>query len=433
MAVTPAEISVFEFEGRTITNVRIHEVGTFELPDHLLRSAPLLRRSRDVVRISTGETPGTWDLEALGATVTAELLSRNVRLEIYPKFGFRGLATLLAWSSHGVTTLDTSGPVNVSEHETIAEIFAGEFLRSLQPVVSRGWVPRIVFRQFAAPDLTGRLDVVATIQRTYATGALNLVQDAGRLDFGAPANRVLVTALHSLRAIRTGLSERSFRLTRQLLADTEMVPPFRAPREALRIAEEIVRRRSVDPARSYFYAAIQAAIPILRAMGRSIIGSPELDDVPFRVAMPQTVESAVRNLTAHALGTHWIARKEGDRSLYRSADPETFNARLEPDIVVRPIADRQRVDVVIDVKYKEKPTASDHHQMAAYVSAYDAAVGVFATISDNRDERAVVGRSRDPHRIPIIEYAIPAHDVRRGLAEYAEWIRGLVNALRRAA
>ncbi len=89
------------------------------------------------------------------------MLSSGVRLEIYPKFGFDGLAALLAWSSHSVVALDESTPINVEEGVGLVEIFARRFVEQLQPVLANGWIPTI-----AATELRARtFEAGSTVKR----------------------------------------------------------------------------------------------------------------------------------------------------------------------------------------------------------------------------------------------------------------------------
>lgn len=246
--------------------------------------------------------------------------------------------------------------------------------------------------------------------RIYGRAELLLEQDVNELHWGHPANRVVKSTLMCLYGLRRLLPEGLNREIEEYLAASDGVPAYdEGPREALRACEAIISRRSLDPSRDYFYRPCVAARPILQALGRALGGVPQVEDVAFRVEMPSTVESAIRNVTSFHLGAGFTARKEDVERLYARSEPPGWNPVLEPDIVVRPVSSLRTARAVLNVKYKERPTASDHHQLAAYARSYGAARAAFVTIADEAGVAGEVAHAETTDGVAVREYAVSPH------------------------
>lgn len=428
--ITPAEISEFQVDGREYLGVRIGELGKYSVPEWVIQRGPLKPRVLDVVSLQVSTEPGEYLLEARGSMVTSELLSADVRLDIAPKFGFDGLAALLAWSSHSVVALQERAPIDIEPGLGLVEVFADRFLDEMQPVLANGWIPQIVRTSITSPEVRGDVDLLSSYDHIYRSGRLTLDQTVNELSWQHAANRVVRSTLIYLHYLRRSLSRLTHtRVLSQLAASTSITVFESGPKQALRHCEDILRKRPLDASRNYFYPACTAARPILQSLSWGMGGSPEVEDTPFRVNMPDTVEQAIRNVTSHAAGVSFVARKEKTEHLYVESDPDSFDPTLEPDIVIRPISDMRRCLAVFDVKYKEQPSPADHYQLSAYARAYGASACAFITVSDDLGSPGVVANATARDELPTYEYAVPAGTVRRGLSNYAAWVQQLVRGL----
>jgi hypothetical protein len=421
VALKPARLSTRQEDGQEITYVEIEETGAFWIPDTTL-SGVVFRGAQDVVRISFGLDSGQLVLEALGGVVTTEPLSANVRLRILPKVGFRGLVLLLQWATGAASFVGRECvPAQWENDVGVYELFAAQLLRALRPIAQLGWLPRVRRSTVISHEVRGDVDLLKSYEATYSRGALSLVQDVQRLTFAAPANRAIKTALLCLNSSRR-LSEDYLVATREALASIPYDVSADPVTTALESCERLLSTRGIEPARSYFYPAIEWAIPVLEATSRGFDGQHGIRDTPMRVKMPECFEAAVRNFTAHRLAPRFHASKETGIQLYTAASPESFDTPLEPDIVIRPVGRGDVCLAVIDVKYKLAPTSGDHQQLTSYMAALDATLGAFVVISDSATDSGPRGKAETKHGGLVIEYVICAGDIAGSLRAYGAWL-----------
>jgi len=430
--MTPATITELAFGDKSLTNIAITEVGEYSVPARLI-AGPVRPSALEVVRISVGAQAGSLVLEARDNIVTTELLTDDVRLEIAPKVSFDAFHLLLQWSIHPTKAPSSENlPVAFKPGIGVYDLFVRLLLEALEGVVRGGWLPLVVERSILAESVYGAVDMLRSLDHIMTTRQVAFYQTVNAMSFESPANRVLRTALSYVASAARRIDARLLSTGRDMLASMPTVATYPSAKEALGVCEDILDRHTLDGSRTYYYPALQASLPILQAASRSRGGNPEYEDVPLRISMPDTFESAIRRVSAAGLGRTFHVYKATDaasqKKLYRSAIPVGFNPGLEPDIVVQRIGVIDAFATILDVKYKDQPSPSDHHQLAAYMQAYDVRVGGFVTATDDHRKGGPRQTATTAAGAMVTEYAIYTGALGRSLDDYAAWLRSTVLA-----
>jgi hypothetical protein len=416
-----AQVTSFIYQGHSFTNVAIRETGVYRVPSSIL-SKPILATALDVVSIAVDRLEGCFSLEAIGGVVTTELLTEDVRLEIYPKVSFDAMGLLLHWSTQPTDALlNCDLPIGFNRNVGFFDAFVSRFLSSIEDILRHGWYISIDSHELRSESLQGALDAAKTMEHIFTRLEVSFHQRVYTQAYSGIANRVLKTALVCLAKAAKYISEENLVRSREILVDMPNCSALPDSREALIECEQLIGSQGLDGSRYYYYTALNACVPILEAISRMQGGSVEDEHIPIRISMPLTFESAIRNLASVNLGHDFVVAKGRDRRLYASSDPSGFNPTLEPDIVISRLRDPLDVLAVFDVKYKERPTASDHHQLAAYLYGYGANLGGFITLGS--DERSgVVSHAKTSGGENIFEYAISASHLAESVRDFLEWL-----------
>lgn len=405
-------------------DLAIREVGRFSVPRELLRGRTLLPSALEVVSVAMGQGD-TYILESAGGVVTTELLAEGVRLRIQPKVGFDALETLVEWSQHDPTLVP--GPrvlVNARPEGNLYDFLASRLLTAIEGVFRGGWLLRVEPQTLVLEDVRGELDPLATYEYVYGRQELRFVQSVLVPDHEALPNRVLVTALGVVAQAGERLAPDLLDRAREMLGAAPVVTTYRSAGEALEVCEELLGRARLDASRAYYYPALNAAELLLRGVRRAEGAGALIEDVPLRIDMPNVFEGAVRNVAAAALQRQFRVSKESAERLYRPGAPTDFDPQLEPDLVIRPLGTQGGCAAIIDAKYKERPAAGDHYQLAAYAQVYGAPLAGFVSVTEkpwDEGERRLARSRRD---VDVFEYSLYAGDIAGSLGRFGTWLQG---------
>lgn len=175
------------------------------------------------------------------------------------------------------------------------------------------------------------------------------------------------------------------------------------PGDLLAIQRGFASRRFGGP-RDYYRRALMLALIVLGSDGVGFEGSRNVEGDALLINTADIFEKYLRNVISAANSEKgYVVTKGGlgTRSLYTNG---AFD--LEPDIVVSRDAS---VLLILDAKYK-KPSADDHYQMLAYLSAFGIARGVFLAPSFSSNEVEVVEYTT-PDRYVVREVYLPMSDL----------------------
>lgn len=424
----PARVTEHRSGDRTYNKITINEVGTYALPARLLQS-PIFPRALEVARLSL-HAEDHYTIQPLGNTVTSEMLTKDLVLEILPKVSFEGFHLLLQWSNQQQLVLpEQSLPIEFREGIGLYEMFMERFLSSLQEVIRKGWLPDVVQDTLISDAVHGRVDPVRSVELMLSKMEVAFYQSVNRMTFDGDANRVLRTALLCIHQASGRVGAEVVHWARDILTSMPVHQAFADSGSASVACQKILSRRSLDTSRAYYYRALDAALPILQATSRDLRGRLDFEDVPLRISMPTVFESAVRNVTKAALGSTYVVTKgNGERSLYDSSQPSSFNPSLHPDIIIRPLGSLNSYSAVFDVKYKESPTDSDHYQISAYLSSFEVPIAGFVTIVDEEERAGPRREARTREGARIVEFGVFAGDLQRSLREYSTWMTAITRA-----
>jgi hypothetical protein len=424
-----AKITKFSFLGKDFTNIAINETGEYRIPSRLLEK-PVFSSALEVVDVLYDRVEGFIKLQPQNNIVTTELLTEDVRIEVYPKVNFDTFNLLLQWSSHPSEAMPfVNLPIGFERGSGFFDSFVNRFLDSLQDVVRNGWCPRIVSRVRMAESPIGLIDPAKTLEYLLTRLELTFSQQVEEQDYDGEANRVIKTCLVFLTRSGHRLAPSSYFSARDLLSEMPDCKIYESTRDALSICERLLATRNMESSRDYYYAALASSKPILESISRMQGGSVEEEHIPIRIAMPLTFENAIRNVTAAKLARNFVVSKGKDKKLYESAEPNAFNPNLEPDIVITRLGSPLEIVAVFDVKYKGHPSSSDHHQLAAYMFGYGAKLGGFLTLAES-GHSGLVSKAKTTAGEQIVEYSIDTANLLKSTSEYLDWLSRILASSR---
>ncbi len=403
--------------GKLVRWIRISETGRYLVPTDQL---PLVINplALDVVDISLSTVAGYHTIAAKSPpTVTTELLGDGVILQVDAKCGPVSLVRLLLLADEPTVTIpDQQVYYGLEADVTILDVLVDQLLSTLEEVVRLGWAGGDQDRRILSAFPEGEIDFFESLTTSIERGQLLIDQRIVRYTLDISLNKVIATTLSILAASADTLTASTReRLYSQMLT----LPPiteYASAAEAVSVCRLLEERGGIPPNREYYEPVLRFCRLLLERFALTQASHPEIEYPPLRLPMERLFERAVRNIVARALEPMYAVRSwrddvrlGGRPFMYQRAVPSRFNANLQPDIVIRPSTTLQTTAALLDVKYKFEPDSSDHYQLAAYMSAYNAPIGGFifltdgtATLQEARtaDDRMVYGYGFDLSQIP---------------------------------
>ena len=293
-------------------------------------------------------------------------------IQIRPKVAVSDLTYLLLRSgllNHSLETpFDSTVPYQISGEnlESFFEALTFEFLRQIDKIRALGLMRSEKVKVVDSGSVTGRIDIPGTLkiyQKSYGTKIRQKVREC---HFSNPENRILAYCLYYL--LGTSLRVVSKKDIAKRLAYFSLVQDEIFTASDLSEVKATLERSRIPAQRAYYIPALNLALTILSGTGITI---GERSDVTFKPLIINTAtmfERYIRNILQYKLRRTWVSVFEGknqSRAFY-SSGPELVN--LAPDVI---FSIGGKTALILDVKYKAKPTTADHYQVWAYMEGFD--------------------------------------------------------------
>lgn len=367
MAVALAnQVKVISLESRGSVELPLSDLmidGRLEVYPHVEKKGLLylsFRRSR--VSLSAGPYIGLIPL------------TPRITVEVRPKMPVSNLARVLDAARGSLGSISGMDRLYLSsEHagNSVLEFLAANLVDSLREIGIHGLHKEYARRSGVTSAPSGRIQMAETLRSCWTRGQNHRVA-IQRFDQTSdiPVNRVIKAALQLvLQRLRPGTpqaSELIRRVNRVYVDLPEIVRPMRD--SDFDVCRDTAAGRLLPSIRDYYYRPLEIALLILSNRGVSLEMRGE--DVlleTFIVNFETLFEEYLRRVLQLGAPFGTVVRdgnKEGRKSLFE----DTREHLAQPDIVVwsRP-ANRR---VIVEVKYKDKPSRDDINQSVTYAVSY---------------------------------------------------------------
>lgn len=319
-------------------------------------------------------------------------LNDHIALNVIPRFDVSNLTRLLRIAQHSPVPLEQFVRTYLPHEERLPSIFdelAAAFLQAVEVIARSGLLTTYTQRTEDTSYPRGRILVDATVRRHHARGTPFRASSAWfeRTADNAP-NRLLKytmwvldrrlaagNARKGILQLRTRLNRyyRAFsgaRLdrSRRFLFDPDVLDPRRLP-----------------AVRSYYVQAIQLAALLVRENSLDL-GKPggTIQAPSMLVDLQEAFEAYLRNSLSDVLKERRAPLQvlDGNRGQPSGAGKGLFDEAgsraATPDIVLRPAGSDAINSLLVEVKYKARPSREDVNQAIAYGASYRCPVVVLA-------------------------------------------------------
>ncbi|ABE39209.1 hypothetical protein RPD_1974 [Rhodopseudomonas palustris BisB5] len=309
-----------------------------------------------------------------GAYIGLVPLTRKIAFDVRPKFPVSNLARVIDTSKRQLNSIpgaDRSYLANDLSGGSVLNFLAANLVDALRPIAARGLHKEYSCRSETTSHPRGRIEIAGTM-RGWSRGQFHKVQ-AQRFDQTSdlPVNRILKAALESVLKLMWPHSTESRRLIVRANASFLEFPQLVGSCKPLDLAESqaILAARSLPADRIYYYRAIEIALLILSSRGISL--QEEGVDVlldSFIINFDDLFEEYLRRVL-QARAPNLLSVKDGNFEGKRQLFEDRKDQPAQPDVVLtwQPTS----VNVVGEIKYKDRPSRDDINQAITYALCYN--------------------------------------------------------------
>lgn len=313
-------------------------------------------------------------------------LNDHVALSIKPRFGIASLTRLLQIAHHSPVVLDDfvrSYERSAENLPVVSDQLAMAFAASVERIVLSGLVTTYDRREESTSFPTGRVLLGATAIRSHARGEKYRARCAWwQRSLDSPTNRLIKRALwladHRIRSsqARAGLAKLRTRLNRCYRAF-----------ESVRLVRRSPTRRELEPIpsnRAYYLPAVELALLLANDEGIDLASAGAVRLPSMLVNLQAAFECYLRNILASALAAdrRWSVL-DGNLSPPEGGQKKLFDDNSShpatPDITVVQ-QDPLACVLLVEVKYKDRPSREDINQAITYAATYRCKVVVLAHV-----------------------------------------------------
>lgn len=287
-------------------------------------------------------------------------------------------------------------------------IFIRSMLRGLTTVVNRGLMKRYITIE-DPPPWRGKLCISQTIVRQRAKG----IKFRAHFDYTTLSHNVIENVALKEAVLACVAFETKDKGTRKDIAELmafkaafEQIPRWEGRLSSLLSA--LAARASYVPANYLYYQSpLWMAYSILQGQvpAPESVGYAHLDSLIVDVA--SAFESFVRKTLSRGIETYGWRVTDGNlrpSPLFTTTD----RYLVHPDVIVEHATGSP---LVIEVKYKVRPTEADRYELLAFMEALDADIGVFVCPGVGAEEGITfTGRTAGGKRIYTLRVRIDQHD-----------------------
>ena len=311
----------------------------------------------------------------------------------------------------------------------VEQVFGPTLVSGLQIIVKRGIEKEYLSVSPGAP-WRGRLLATETVKRHGAKG-IRYRQEFHQKTLSASTlqNIALKAALIQVRNWYRRFDRRSSTLrdANAMLRQLMRVKEWDGPRPEL-LSSLKMKLLVPSTSRPYYQVPLWAAFAVLEGALPDIssVGSVRLESLIVDVSM--VFEAFVRRELEERLGALGYLVEDGNKT------PSHFFAEgdefvVKPDIVVRR---EGKPILVLDAKYKRKPTEQDRYELLAFMDALGVAIGGFVCPVHGVETSRLMGETASGKVMFSLRFDLSAvdldHEAKRLVANVARMVSGSSNS-----
>ena len=289
----------------------------------------------------------------------------------------------------------------------VEQVFGPTLVSGIEVIVRRGIEKEYLSVSEGTP-WRGRLLATDTVKRHAAMGIRYRHEfDHKTLSASTMQNIALKAALIQVRDWyrRFDRRNRTVHDANTLLRQLNSIAAWEGSKvELLRSLKKKLLASSTN--RTYYLEPLWAAFAVLQGAlpDVSFDGNVRLESLIVDVSM--VFEAFVRRELEEGLGALGYFVEDGNKSPSRFFT-EGDTSEVRPDIVVR----RERTPLmVLDAKYKRKPTEQDRYELLSFMDALGVAVGGFVCPAHGTEKTRLMGRTASGKVMFLLRYDLSAVD-----------------------
>lgn len=336
------------------------------------------------LRIKVTSKEDKYKLRPQGIVGVIQLPS-DTRLELQPKIGNMRLLQIWNYVELDESLTDKDLEETVMQHgNQFLDIIAYLYYQEVELILRRGLYKTYKERNTSQDYLKGRLNVREharqPVKDTFPVTYDELTADN-------PLNQVLLHATHLLRHVvnNPDLKQKLAMQYQHLRRDVTHT----------RIGPGELDQITPDRLTSYYGNAISIAKDVITETYYDDIAEGPARTYSFTLNMNDLFERFIRKLLQDAYPSKTIEKTS--KNLVK-----TGKIRIKPDILVKNASGE--IELVGDVKYKEKPSSKDYYQAIAYGMAHD--VDSFLIHPDSGKAEVYETRTTPPQHVNRVPFNI---------------------------
>ena len=345
----------------------------------------------------------------------------GIAIQIDPKVKVSDLTYLLLKSGELNRSLDTPFKETVAYQiaeksvNSFFEALISSFLLQIDMIKRLGLLRNAEIKSCNVAQIKGKLNL-SRFRTTYSR-SLGLRIDCWLRDYvlNNSPNRLLAQCLKYLSRTNLIVTDRNEIVNRMqyfAMFDKTGLEP-----DDIYMVRELVEKRKIPSSRHYYIPALNLALLILQGAGITLGDEREVMFRPLIINTSKMFESYVRSLTREIFRGTQVSVLSGNEFSRFFYDEASNRLSLSPDIVLIEGANNLGL---IDVKYKEAPTSSDHYQMWAYLRGYETDHGFFVSTTNANKSRFEVFKKNGK---TVHDFSFNLADIQNSEVEFAAFLK----------
>lgn len=299
-------------------------------------------------------------------------ITPRISIDVKPKLPVSNLAHVLDLaraSLNPISSVDRLYKVEGAQGATILEFLLRNFVDALTPVRAHGFVKDYISQTQITSQPRGHISVIASLQKCWSKGQRHRVSSTRfeQTTDTAP-NRLLKYALEYALSVlgRAGCDPLVLKAGNEAHRDFPVQILDYKP-DDYQTCLRIVKNEDFQPARAYYYRALEIALLILSRQGVSLErNGSDASLLPFVLDFEHVFEAYLRRVLELRVskGIRVIdGNADGKKPLYDDRPEPT----AQPDIILR---SESGPPLIAEVKYKDRPDRTDVNQAITYAVSY---------------------------------------------------------------
>jgi len=263
------------------------------------------------------------------------------------------------------------GRDKIREFPNVFHILLHVLLTELEKIRSFGPLKRAKYTVERGAVVKGKLLVKETLKHWVSGDRTKITCSFFELSKDVPENRAIKFTLWILLELYSTTLSKEIRDNLFKKYNWFNDVSFPLGMDFVNDIEEIILYQRLPSSRSYYYDILELCLFFITHSTIEFKSAKEVKIKSFVVDMNKVFEQYIYNILKESIQQPFIVKKEPEITLFNNAEEYI----IKPDYTITD-KKKSQVIVVVDAKYKERPTTDDFQQLITYIERINTKMGL---------------------------------------------------------